>query len=714
MPTTAKEIGLAHHIDSDGIAHVVFGRPGGKVNLLTPEILTTLDRLLGEWRGREEIRGVVFESRTPGMFIAGMDVEEIAAVTDAFRAAEAARFGQAVFQKIADLTRPSVCAIGGVCLGGGTELALACTYRLVSDDPRVRIGLPEVQLGIIPGFGGTQRLPRLVGLVASLDLILSGRQLDARRARRVGLVDDVVPTAYLEREAVALLKSAPGDRPARGRKPLASAVVEKFSPLRKLILSKARKKTAAKVRPADYPAPFRGLEAIEAALTHPLQRGLDLEARIVGELVPTRTSKNLIWLFKSQTALKKDAGGIQASPRRIQRAAVLGAGVMGGGIGQLLADRSIPVRLKDIDYEAILSALQTASKVWARRVKRRRITPRESRQKMAFIAPSLESTGFRNVDLVIEAVVEKLEVKQKVLAEMEERIGERVVFASNTSSLPISDIAAKALHPERVVGLHFFNPVDRMPLVEIIAGRRSSPEALATVHALALKLGKTPVIVRDSPGFLVNRILMLYMNEALELLGEGVKIAAADTAMTAFGMPMGPFALLDQVGLDTAHHVAGVLESAFGGRIGTSTPVLDAVVSDGKLGAKNQRGFYRYRNGRSTHPDPAIYSLIGAPKPRELPPETLQERMVLAMVNEATVCLEDGVVREPREVDIAMVMGTGYPPFRGGLLRQADSIGIPIVAERLSRLADAHGERFRPSHLLLDMARGQKRFYEGT
>ena len=344
--------------------------------------------------------------------------------------------------------------------------------------------------------------------------------------------------------------------------------------------------------------------------------------------------------------------------------------------------------------------------------KRRRITRDQAYQKMAYIAPTLDTTGLKHVDIVIEAVVENLEVKRKVLAEIEAHVGDRAVFASNTSSLPISDIAAKALHPERVVGLHFFNPVHRMPLVEVIAGRRSSPEALATVHELAIRLGKTPVIVRDSPGFLVNRILMVYLNEALVFLGEGVRIEAADRAMTTFGLPMGPFELLDQIGLDTANHVAGVLGAAFGKRLGEATPLLEDMVTAGRLGSKNDTGFYKYRNGRKSEPDPEVYRLAGSPEPRDLPPETLQERMVLSMINEASVSLEDGVVREPREVDIAMVMGTGFPPFRGGLLRYADSIGIPIVADRLARLADAHGERLRPAGLLQEMVREQRRFYK--
>lgn len=698
-----------------GILRIVFDRPGDKVNLLDAHVLDALERVFTEIRGRDEITGVLLTSAKPGMFLAGMDVEEIAALVDPFAASEGARRGQKVFSALAELPVPSVAAIGGPCLGGGLELALACTMRVAADDPAVVLGLPEVQLGILPGFGGTQRLPRLVGLPAALDLILTGKRLDAKRALRVGLVDRVAPTAYLEREALSLLAqaTASGGRVPRGLRrprPLLERIMEATPPLRRAVLRKAEKATEARVRRSDYPAPFLALRAIGASFDASPARGFDIEAGLVGELIATSTCKNLIWLFKSQGALKKDAG-VRAAPRKVKRAAVLGAGIMGGGIAQLLADRGLPVRLKDVRQDALLTALRHADGLWRKQVQKRRLRPLEHQQRLGFISTTTDDTGFSHVDLVIEAVVEDLAVKQKVLSAIEEHTPERTVFASNTSSLPIGDIASRAMRPERVVGLHFFNPVHRMPLVEVIAGARTSPETVATAHALAIELGKTPVVVRDSPGFLVNRVLMPYMNEALRLLAEGLSIEAVDASMTAFGMPVGPLALLDQVGLDTARHVAGVLQGAFGRRMGGGESVLEAMVADGRLGAKNGRGFYRYRDGEASGPDLDAARLAGAPGPRQLPPETLQERMVLSMINEAAVCLEDGVVREPREVDVAMVLGTGFPPFRGGVLRHADAVGVPVVADRLSRLADSQGERFRPAGLLRDMVRLQARFY---
>lgn len=705
------------HVDEDSVLRITFDRKGDKVNLLNADILQELDHLLQDVAGRTDLKGLVFQSSKPGMFLAGMDIEQIASVNDSARAADGARQGQAVFQRVADLSLPTAAAIGGTCLGGGTELALACDFRIAADDDKVRMGLPEVQLGIIPGFGGSQRLPPLVGMPAALDLILTGRMIDARRAKRIGLVDRVVPAAYLEREAVKLVLEASErgvDSTTRAIRPsrFKETLMARVGPLRRYVLDRARRAAEGKASPEHYPAPFRALEAVEAAVTRPLPEGLDVEARIVGELIPSRTSKNLMWLFKTNTDLKSDTVREgEVPPRKVRRAGVLGAGIMGGGIAQLVAEKGIPVRMKDIRYDSILTALQTAQGLWEKRVRRRKITRREADRRMALIAPTLDDTGFAHADLVIEAVVENLEVKQQVLAAIEQRIGERTIFATNTSSLPITDIAARALHPERVVGMHFFNPVHRMPLVEVIRGRQTSPEAVATVRSLAIRLGKTPVVVKDGPGFLVNRILSFQMNEALRLLAEGVRIEVADPAMKAFGMPMGPFRLLDEIGLDTARHVGEVMTAALGRRAEADGRILDALVAADRLGKKNGKGFYRHGKGDEPQLDPSVYKLIGEPTPRDLPPETIQERLVFAMVNEGANCLEEGVVREPRDVDMGMVMGTGFPPFRGGLLRHADRVGIPIVVDRLSRLADAHGERFRPSELLQSMVRNQQRFY---
>lgn len=705
---------LAHRVDGDGILRIVFDSPGERANLLSSRLLGELSRLLDDARRREDVRALLFSSAKPRMFLAGLDIEEIAALTDAYQGAETARFGQSVLEKIASLGRPSACAIDGPCLGGGLELALACTYRLAAAGPAVRLGMPEVQLGIIPGFGGTQRLPRQIGMVAALDLILTGRRLGAGEARRVGLVDLLVPAEYLEREALALLRRALEQGEAavtaslgRGR-PLIRTVLEGFGPWRRLMADQARKRASRRFSPEDYPAPFRAIEAVEAALGQPTAEGLDAEARLVGELTPTPTSQNLVWLFQNRTALKSDLGGARAAPRQVRRLAVIGAGVMGGGVARLAADRGIPVRLRDLRYEQILGALRPSH--GAGPGSRGDGGPSPTRR-TALIAPTLDETGLSGVELAYEAVTEDLGCKREVLARAERRLGEEAVFATGTSALPVSEIAARALRPERVVGLHFFDPVGRIPLVEIVAGRRSSPAAVATAHAFARRLGKVPVIVADSPGFLVNRILTVWFNEATRLLTEGVRLDALDRCMLRFGMPAGPFALLDQTGLDSASRLAAALRAALGERAAEVGSLLEAMVAEERLGRRTGRGFYRYRNGKRTVPDRTVYDLAGAPAPREVPAETLQERMVLAMVNEAALCLEQDVVRAPRSVDVAVVLGAGFPAFRGGLLRHADAVGIPVVVDRLQRLADAHGERFRPAESLQKMVRRQARFY---
>lgn len=708
---------LAQRVDADGILRIVFDTPGERVNLLDSRVLSELGRLLDDARRREEIRAVLFSSAKPNMFLAGSELREIAALTDAHDGAEAARFGQSVLEKIPALGKPSACAIGGPCLGAGLELALACSFRLAASGPAVRLGLPEVQLGIVPGFGGTQRLPRLVGLAPALDLVLTGRRLGAGEARRLGLVDLLVPREYLEREALGLLRRAVERGEAaeaaalrRGR-PLLRAALESVPIWRRLVLDQARKRTAKRADPESYPAPFRAVEALEAALTQPLAQGLDLEARLVGELIPTRTAKNLIWLFENRTALKDDLGGVRAAPRQLRRLAVIGAGLMGGGVAWLAADRGLPVRLLDARYEAVLGALRSAREAWERKLQDGNLTEHELWHRSAFIAPARGLSGLSRVDMVVEAVTEDLACKRQLLAEVERKIGEDAVFATNTSSLLVSEIAAKALRPERVVGLHFFPPVQGVPLVEVVAGRRSAPGAVATAHALARRLGKVPVLVGDSPGFLVNRILAVHVFEAMRMLGEGARIDVLDRCMLRFGVPVGPFALLDQVGLDTAGQVGGALRAAFGERFAEAAGLLESMVAAGRLGRKNGRGFYRYRNGRPTLPDRSVRDFIGSPARREVPAETLQERMVLATINEAALCLEEGVARAPRAVDVAMVLGAGFPAFRGGPLRWADELGIPVVVDRLQRLADAHGERFRPAESLRKMVRRQARFY---
>jgi len=697
---------LAFHIDDDGIGWLSLDDPGEKVNRLTLRSLEKLATLLQEAASATSIVGLAIVSAKEGQFIAGADVEEIASVTDPEEAQRLAARGQKVFQALADLPFPTAAAINGPCMGGGTELALACDLRLAADTEAVSVALPEVRLGILPGFGGTQRLPRLVGLRRALDVILTGKNLDARRALRLGLVDRLVPAAILRRETAKLLLQAAVQGVAGAAKRRRRSLLDRMmdgNPLGRRLLTSAARKQLLRQTGGHYPAPPKALQSTANALRLPLAQGLAEEARLVGELVAGPISKNLIWLFLAGQAVKSRAA--EARPATVERVGLLGAGTMGGGLAWLLAKNELTVRMKDIHTEALCGGLQAAAAAFGQAVRRRRMTRQQMQRHMNRISTTLDYRGFSTVDFVLEAVVEKLEVKRKVLEEVEAAVSPDCIIASNTSSLPISKIAERARRPQNVVGMHFFNPVHRMPLVEVIRGSASSDDAVATVYALASRLGKTPVVVLDRPGFLVNRLLAPYMHEASMLVMEGASVQAVDGALTRFGMPMGPLMLHDQVGLDIAAHVAGILGEAYGERLG-SAAALDPLVQAGRLGKKSGLGFYRHA-GSKPAPDPAAEALLQqAGGQASTPPgsDMMVDRCVLRMIDEAARCLEEGVVESAEDLDLAMVFGTGFPPFRGGLLRYADTLGAPQVVERLQALAERHGGRFEPCARLRRMA----------
>ena len=710
---TNSQAALTLKKDGDGVAWFVFDDPGKKVNVLSTAVMERLDALLAEVEaGAREgaIRALVIRSGKDGSFIAGADVDEIAAITDPAEATGKAAAGQAIFQRVHDLPIPTVAAIDGTCLGGGTELALACTVRLASDRRETKIGLPEIQLGIIPGFGGTTRLPRLIGLVAASDLILTGKTVDARKAQKLGLVHERMHQGvlYARAKAVALELADGKPAPSRARPPLAQRVLEATPMGRSFILKQARKQVLKQTK-GHYPAPFVAIDVMGRSAGKPLKRALGIEAEGIGEMIPTDVSKNLIHVFRLMESAKKAAPA--AAPREVSRVAVLGAGVMGGGIAQLLAHRGVSVRLKDINRDALSLGLRHAREQFDQLVKRRKLRPREAEDRMNAISPSLDYSGFGTVDLVIEAVVERMDVKKAVLRETEAAAGD-AILTTNTSSLSVTEMQRALERPADLAGMHFFNPVHRMPLVEIIRGAETSDEAVATVFALTRRLDKIPVIVKDGPGFLVNRVLTPYLNEAGWLLAEGGSIAEIDEALLEFGMPMGPLRLLDEVGLDIARHAGQTMHEAFGERLEPS-PALRALENTDRLGRKNGRGFYVYEGGKEKHPDPDIYdelrSVVGDRK--EIPAETIRDRCVLPMVNEAARILEEGIARSPGDVDLAMITGTGFPPFRGGLLRWADGVGLGTVVAKLDAFAAAHGKRFEPAPLLRRKAESGEGFY---
>ena len=708
---------LSLEVRSDGVAWLVFDTGTERPNILTAAVLARLAELLGDVEREARagrVRALVVRSGRDGSFIAGADVKEIGAIRTEADGEAGARAGQQVFLRLDRLSVPVVAAVDGLCLGGGTELILACDYRLASERPETKIGLPEVRLGIIPGFGGTTRLPRLIGMRAALDLILTGRTVDARRAHKLRLIDERLHPAQLYDRARAVARElAEGQRPPRARRGLAERLLEGTPPGRRLLLGQARKRVRRESG-GHYPAPLAALDVIEASHGKSFEAGLAHEARALGRLIVGDVARNLIHVFHLLEAAKK-AGPPGVAPHPVQQAAVLGAGVMGGGIAQLLASNGIDVRLKDIRADALGSGLRHARELYEKAVKRRRITRRELQRAMDRIAPTLTYDGFGRTDLVIEAVLERMDVKQEVLREVEARVGPDTVLTSNTSSLSVSEMQRALERPAKFCGMHFFNPVHRMPLVEVVRGELSSEETVATVFALARRLDKTPVIVNDGPGFLVNRILAPYLNEAGWLLTEGAKVEAIDGALREFGMPMGPLRLLDEVGLDVARHAGRVMAEAFGERL-AAPPPMRALERTKLLGRKGGLGFYRYDGEQQKAVNPEIYAALGAMAAAgRTPPaaDEIRERTVLAMVNEAARALGDGIAARAGDVDLAMITGTGFPPFRGGLLRYADTLGTRVVLERLERLERQHGARFAPAPLLRERAAAGRGFYDG-
>ncbi len=695
----------AFRIERDGdLAIVWFDLPGEKVNKFSSTVMLEFAALIDTLSQSKDIRKVIIASGKPGMFIAGADVSEFSKTTSPEEARQYVRLGQQTFQKLSRLQQVTVAAIDGACLGGGCELAISCDYRVMSDSPKSSIGLPEVKLGIFPAWGGTTKMPRVVGLPAALDIVLNGKTLDAKRAKRAGLIDDAV--------APAILLDVAKQFAARGKRPHLDNTkfyIEGNPFTRKLIFNKARKAVLEQTH-GHYPAPLKALEVMEYALTAGVERGLEREADEVVPLITGEVAQNLVRLFFLMEESKKDR--VSAKPLDIHSAGVLGAGVMGGGIAYIVADKTdAVVRMRDINWKAIAGGMKAAARLWKRKVEQRRMSRGEMQRKMARITAATDWSGFSHVDLVIEAVIEKLDIKQQVLSEFESLAQSHAIFASNTSTIPITNIAAKAQRPENVVGMHFFNPVDRMPLVEVIRGAKTSDAAAVTVASFARKLGKTVVYCNDGPGFVVNRILAPYMNEAGFLLEEGNTIESLDKAMIDFGMPMGPMALLDEVGIDVAAKVAVIMSEAFASRMSAKSKVVDVLYADGRHGKKNGKGLYRYESGKRKEPDSSIYKLLGIASPHPADTKEAVDRMVLVMVNEASMILEDKIVGSAGELDLAMIMGTGFPPFRGGLLRYADSRGPRQIVDRLDELAKRIGPRFTPNAPLRRLAGQDGKFY---
>ncbi len=704
-------------VDAAGFGRLVFADPGRSHNVLTPEVMEGLDARIAEAEraaGDGALRVLTVASDKPTSFVAGADVgaiEEIARSRDRERAMEASRRGQAIFGRLAALPVPTVAAVRGLCLGGGAELALACDWRVGADDAATRIGLPEVQLGLLPAWGGATRLPRLVGLRAALGMILTGKPVGAAKARRMGLLDEALPTHGFEAHAADFARAlANGSAPARKRPAAVGRLVDGTWPGRRLVLWTARRRVAKRTR-GRYPAPLEVLKVLRKGARSPAA-SLELEVRAIGDLVASPVCGNLLFLFRLREAARKGPWTTSGRRARVDRMGVVGAGAMGGGIAQLAAFHDVPVRMRDVRREAVSGGLAHARALFDGAVKRRRLRPRDAERKMRLISGTTDDSGMRRASLVVEAVVERLDVKRAVLEELERSVGPQAVLASNTSTLSIDEMAAGLERPERFLGMHFFNPVHRMPLVEVVRGERTSDDAVETVAAFAVRMGKAPVVVRDAPGFLVNRVLGPCLNEAGRLLDERCDARAVDRIWRDFGMPMGPFRLIDEIGIDVVGHAGAVLAARLGARLEPAASLV-ALGRSGRLGRKGGRGFYVHGEDGEARFDPSVYPAMRLPAARVAPDaEEVRDRLALTMVDEAARVLEEGVAASAADVDLAMAMGTGFPPFRGGLLRYADDRGPGVVLERLERLRDRGGDgRHAPSALLEEIARDGTTFH---
>ncbi|MDP4528175.1 fatty acid oxidation complex subunit alpha FadJ [Alkalimonas delamerensis] len=699
-----------HHRD-DGIAVITMDVPGERMNVLKATFADEIKTLLAELKQSSSVKGVVLISGKPDSFVAGADISMLDGCHSAEEAEAIAKLGQEVFAEIEQLSVPVVAAIHGPCLGGGLELAMACHQRVVSDDGKTVLGLPEVQLGLLPGSGGTQRLPRLVGLQKALDMMLTGKQLRAKQALKAGLADAMVPNSILLDAAVKLALS--GKKPAQQPKlNLVGKLLEKTAPGRGIVFDQARKQTLAKTH-GNYPAPLKILQVIRTGIDKGMQQGLAAEAKAFGELCMTPESKALRSLFFATTEMKKESGAGDAKPRTLRKTAVLGGGLMGGGIASVTATKAgLPVRIKDIQQQGIAHALAYGYQLLDKKVKRRFMRKTELQKQMALMTGTTDYSGFSDVDLVVEAVFEDLELKQKMVADIEKHCKADTIFASNTSSLPIGQIAAKAKRPENVIGLHYFSPVDKMPLVEVIAHAGTSAETIATTVAFARKQGKTPIVVKDGAGFYVNRILALYMNEAAQLLLQGEPVEKLDKALVKFGFPVGPITLLDEVGIDVGAKIGPILQSELGERF-AAPAAFDKLLADGRKGKKVGKGFYLYSGkGKGKKPvDASVYTVLGITPSPKLNSNELVQRTTVQMLNEAARCLEEGVIASARDGDIGAIFGIGFPPFLGGPFRYMDSLGAAKLVEMLQGYEAQFGSRFAPCELLQQMAAEGKTFY---
>jgi 3-hydroxyacyl-CoA dehydrogenase / enoyl-CoA hydratase / 3-hydroxybutyryl-CoA epimerase len=698
-------------IDDRSVATVLIDRADESMNTLSVSLLTELDEVVNRLE-RDDVRAVVIGSAKED-FLAGADIRMFADFTDRTDAVDALRRIHALFARIEalhrDLRKPVVAAINGACLGGGLELALCASLRLCSSNERTQFGQPEVQLGLIPGVGGTQRLPEVIGLAAALEMIVGGRPVRPHKARSLGLVDEITPPEALltvaRTRAFEAIDDGPHERVIAldlSKRNLQAIALEKNRAGRRLLFKKASD-AMEKATGGHYPAPRKAIEVIRTGAENGREAGFDAEIDAFTDLVFSPESAALRSIFFASQATKSDTGiSGDAVAEVIEHVAVLGGGLMGGGIAAVSAlETTATVRIKEVDAAGVGRGLGHVRRALTDRAKRRRMSEFEVDQIGYRVTGSSTWKGFAATDIVIEAVFEDLDLKRRMVQEVESVTGLDTIFASNTSSIPIASIAEASARPENVIGMHYFSPVEKMPLLEVITTEATADRVTATTVAFGKAQGKTVIVVNDGPGFYTTRILAPYANEAAFLLADGASVEAIDGAMTSWGFPVGPLLLADEVGLDVGAHITDILTDAFGERMrGPAT--MAGLLADDRKGRKNGRGFYTYENGERGRVDETVYDALGLPTERTpMAPAEIQNRLVMAFVNEAARCLEEGVLRSARDGDIGAVFGLGYPPFRGGPFWTIDALGAAVVVERLESLEATHGTRFRPAKILV-------------
>ncbi|MFA9239137.1 MAG: 3-hydroxyacyl-CoA dehydrogenase NAD-binding domain-containing protein [Candidatus Paceibacteria bacterium] len=687
---------------NQNIATLTFDLENEKINKLSFEILKEFKEKLDLIQNDTSIKALIIDSAKKDIFIAGADIKEIEKLKDEKEVYEALMEVHEIFNKLENLTIPTIAYINGACMGGGLELALACKYRVLSTNEKTKLAFPEIKLGIFPGFAGTIRTPKLIGLVNALDLILTGKTIDAKKAYKLGLADMIFDDAQKEFMLEGFIKKAIyGTVNKKIRFNLLN-----YAPLNEFVFNKTLKNLEAKVN-KDFKAPYIALEVIKATINKELEDAIKIEAKEFAKLAVTKESKNMIKLFFLFEKLNKN---YTKTLNPISNAIILGNGVMGKGIIWLFSKYLKDVRIKIRDISQANEILKDVSKIYDYLVKSKKMTKNEADFKLNKISYTENFTGFKNFDFIIEAIVEDENTKKQTYAQIETLTNENAIIATNTSSISIEKLSSEVKNKENFLGVHFFNPVNLMPLVEVIPNSNTSKETINKVFELLISCGKTPILVGDCAGFIVNRILLPYMNEAAFILEQGSKIEKIDNLIKDFGMPMGPFTLADTVGVDVGYKVACILNEAYGNRMPIAS-IIEKMYDAKLFGAKTEAGFYEYA-GRDIYPNAHVTSMLENNN-KIIEDEEIVQRCIYIMINEASRCLEENIVTDASIIDFAMISGTGFPAYKGGLLNYANEIGLKNILESLRKFEKEYGSRFTPSNLLIKLVEEYEDFETG-